>query len=89
MTLRAVAPGAGGGGGDAVESVTGTMVDNTDPKNPVIGSDNTKLNVATGTSRVYAINGSGTQTTLPYSAGTVGSTIATRTADGTLQLAPR
>ena len=49
--------------GGGIESVTGTMVENSDPLNPVILSDNTKLNkVSTaGVERAYIINADGSQ----------------------------
>lgn len=85
MTLRAVAPSVGGGGDTGVQSVTGSVVDNTDPQNPVIVSDPTKVDTLTGTAFVYAVNSGGTQTAMPYSNGIMGSSIAQRTSSGQLR----
>jgi hypothetical protein len=50
-----------GGGGDGVQSVSGSMVNNTDPLNPVINSDSTKLDKSVTPLSVYATDGSGNQ----------------------------
>src|SRR5690606_4633453 len=81
MTLRAVAPGAGGAGG-GVETVTGTMVDNTDPQNPVINSDPTKLTTVSTPNIVYRTSGSGAQSTITLSTAATASTLPFRSAAG-------
>jgi hypothetical protein len=49
------------GGGDGVQSVTGSMVNNTDPLNPVINSDSTKLDKSVTPLAVYATDAGGNQ----------------------------
>jgi len=49
------------GGGDGVQSVSGSMVDNTDPLNPIINSDITKLDKSPTPLSVYATDEDGNQ----------------------------
>jgi hypothetical protein len=58
-----------GGGGDGVQSVSGSMVNNTDPLNPVINSDSTKLDKVSTVDedKAYIKLADGTQAMKPLS----------------------
>jgi hypothetical protein len=77
-----------GGGGGGVESVSGSMVDNTDPVNPVINSDSTKLDKVTTVDedKAYIKLADGTQAMKPISEIGGGSTKEIRTFYGSWPL---
>jgi len=71
----------------AVASVSGTMVDNTDPLNPVILSDPTKVSTSSTANVLYGTASGGVQTTVTYSTSPTQSTVVYRTATGQIQAA--